>query len=49
MSSLIVSGIAPKAAEWAGVNYPVTIEPNKIPDQLRWDITAFVDMEMDNW
>ena len=42
----IVKRIAPKAAEGAGVNYPVTIELNEIPDQLRWGMTAFVDIEV---
>jgi multidrug resistance efflux pump len=42
----IVTRIAPKAAEGAGVNYPVTIELNDIPDQLRWGMTAFVDIEV---
>jgi multidrug resistance efflux pump len=42
----IVERIAPKAAEGAGVNYPITIELSEIPDQLRWGMTAFVDIEM---
>lgn len=42
----IVSRIAPKAAEGAGVNYPVTIELREIPEQLRWGMTAFVDIEV---
>jgi multidrug resistance efflux pump len=42
----IISRIAPKAAEGAGVNYPVTIELREIPDQLRWGMTAFVDIEV---
>jgi multidrug efflux pump subunit AcrA (membrane-fusion protein) len=42
----IVSRIAPKAAEGAGVNYPVTIELSEIPEQLRWGMTAFVDIEV---
>jgi multidrug resistance efflux pump len=42
----IVTRIASKAAEGAGVNYPVTIELNEIPDQLRWGMTAFVDIEV---
>ena len=42
----IVKRIAPKAAEGAGVNYPVTIELSDIPEQLRWGMTAFVDIEI---
>jgi multidrug efflux pump subunit AcrA (membrane-fusion protein) len=42
----VVSRIAPKAAEGAGVNYPVTIELSEIPEQLRWGMTAFVDIEV---
>jgi multidrug resistance efflux pump len=42
----IIRRIAPKAAEGAGVNYPVTIELSEIPDQLRWGMTAFVDIEV---
>jgi multidrug resistance efflux pump len=40
-----VVSIAPKAAEGSGVNYPVTIELNDIPAELRWGMTAFVDIE----
>lgn len=42
----IVTRMATKAAEGAGVNYPVTIELGEIPDQLRWGMTAFVDIEV---
>jgi len=42
----IVKRIAPKAAEGAGVNYPITIELSEIPGQLRWGMTAFVDIEV---
>jgi hypothetical protein len=41
-----VKRIASKAAEGAGVNYPVTIELNEIPDLLRWGMTAFVDIQV---
>jgi len=37
---------APEAAEGAGVSYPVTIELSDIPNQLRWGMTAFVDIEV---
>jgi multidrug resistance efflux pump len=40
--------IAPKAAEGSGVNYPVMLELNEIPPELRWGMTAFVDIELDS-
>jgi len=47
----IVSGtvtrIATKAGEGSGVNYPVVIELGEIPDNLRWGMTAFVDIQVD--
>jgi len=47
----IVSGtvtrIATKAGEGSGVNYPVVIELDEIPDNLRWGMTAFVDIQID--
>jgi multidrug resistance efflux pump len=42
-----VARIASKAAEGSGVNYPVVIEMDEIPEQLRWGMTAFVDIEVD--
>jgi multidrug resistance efflux pump len=42
-----VTRIAPKAAEGAGVNYPVWIELGEIPEDLRWGMTAFVDIEVE--
>jgi multidrug efflux pump subunit AcrA (membrane-fusion protein) len=36
--------IAPKADTSAGINYPVTLELNEIPTELRWGMTAFVDI-----
>jgi hypothetical protein len=39
--------IAPKAAEGAGVNYTVSLELESIPPQLRWGMTAFVDIQID--
>ncbi|MFL7892100.1 MAG: HlyD family secretion protein [Anaerolineales bacterium] len=48
---LVVEGtvkrIAPKAAGGTGVNYPIIIELKEIPDQLRWGMTAFVDIEVE--
>jgi len=39
--------IAPKTAPGSGVNYPVTIELNDIPAELRWGMTAFVDIDIE--
>lgn len=41
-----VARIAPKASEGSGVNYTVTITLNEIPEELRWGMTAFVDIEV---
>ncbi len=43
----IVVRIASKADEGAGVNYPVVIELADIPENLRWGMTAFVDIQVD--
>lgn len=42
-----VVSIAPKAAEGSGVNFPVILELNEIPAELRWGMTAFVDIELE--
>ena len=42
-----VVSIAPKAAPGAGVNYPVILELSEIPAELRWGMTAFVDIEVE--
>lgn len=42
-----VTRIAPKAAEGAGVNYAVWVELAEIPENLRWGMTAFVDIEVE--
>jgi HlyD family secretion protein len=39
--------IAPKAEEGTGVNYTVVIEPQDLPDAIRWGMTAFVDIEVE--
>jgi HlyD family secretion protein len=39
-----VTRVAPKADEGSGVNYKVVIELDEIPAQLRWGMTAFVDI-----
>ncbi|MBN1536232.1 MAG: efflux RND transporter periplasmic adaptor subunit [Anaerolineales bacterium] len=41
-----VTHVSPKASEGSGVNYTVIIELTEIPDQLRWGMTAFVDIEI---
>lgn len=42
-----VVSIAPKATEGSGVNYPVILELSEIPAELRWGMTAFVDIELE--
>lgn len=42
-----VVSIAPKADEGSGVNFPVTIELEDIPAELRWGMTAFIDIELE--
>jgi len=42
-----VSRIAPKAATGPGVNFPVIIELSEIPAELRWGMTAFVDIDLE--
>jgi HlyD family secretion protein len=39
--------IASKSDEGSGVNYPVVIELEVIPENLRWGMTAFVDIQVD--
>jgi HlyD family secretion protein len=41
-----VARVAPKASEGSGVNYTVVVELDEIPPRLRWDMTAFVDIEV---
>jgi multidrug resistance efflux pump len=40
--------IADKAAEGSGVNFKVVIELSEIPPDLRWGMTAFVDISLDS-
>jgi multidrug efflux pump subunit AcrA (membrane-fusion protein) len=42
-----VDSIAPKASAGSGVNYTVIILLDEIPEQLRWDMTAFVDIQVE--
>ncbi len=50
LADLVLTGrvtqIAPKAAEGAGVNFTVIIELDEVPAELRWGMTAFVDIEI---
>lgn len=41
-----ITSIAPKAAEGSGVNYAVILEMSEVPPELRWGMTAFVDIEL---
>jgi len=42
-----VISIAPKASEGSGVNYTVTLELNEIHPELRWGMTAYIDIELE--
>jgi multidrug resistance efflux pump len=42
-----VTLISPKSSEGSGVNYTVVIELDEIPEALRWGMTAFVDIEVE--
>lgn len=42
-----IQSVADKSAEGSGVNYTADIQLNEIPDGLRWGMTAFVDIEVD--
>lgn len=43
----VITSIAPKAAAGSGVNYTVILKMDEIPANLRWGMTAFVDIELD--
>jgi multidrug efflux pump subunit AcrA (membrane-fusion protein) len=43
----IVISIAPKAAPGSGVNYRVILELSEIPTELRWGMTAFIDIDLE--
>jgi HlyD family secretion protein len=43
-----VISIAPKAAPGSGVNYPVVLELSELHPELRWGMTAYVDIELEN-
>jgi multidrug resistance efflux pump len=38
--------IAPKSNDGSGVNYKITVSLDDVPEQLRWGMTAFVDVEI---
>jgi hypothetical protein len=40
-----ILSIAPKSDGGSGVNYKVTVSLDEVPEQLRWGMTAFVDIE----
>ncbi len=42
-----ITSIAPKATEGSGVNYTVVVELDEVPAELRWGMTAFVDVELE--
>ncbi len=42
-----VISIAPKASEGSGVNYTVTLELSELNPELRWGMTAYIDIELE--
>jgi multidrug efflux pump subunit AcrA (membrane-fusion protein) len=52
LADIVVDGqviyIANKSDEGSGVNYKVILELNEIPEKVRWGMTAFVDIEIEN-
>ena len=42
-----VKSIAPKSAEGSGVNYTVVITMDEVPQALRWEMTAFIDIQVE--
>jgi HlyD family secretion protein len=42
-----VISIAPKASEGSGVNYTVTLELSEEHPELRWGMTAYIDIELE--
>jgi multidrug resistance efflux pump len=43
----VVTSIAPKSSAGSSVNYTVVIELDELPEELRWGMTAFVDIEVE--
>ena len=50
LPDLVIEGeiitIAPKSDGGSGVNYKVTLHFDEVPTQLRWGMTAFVDIDL---
>jgi multidrug resistance efflux pump len=42
-----VKSLAPKASEGSGVNYKAVIELDEVVEELRWGMTAFVDIQVE--
>ncbi len=42
-----ILNVAPKADEGSGVNYTVVVQLDEVPAELRWGMTAFVDVELE--
>jgi len=42
-----IMSIAPKASTGSGVNYTVIVELEDVPQELRWGMSAFVDVELE--
>jgi HlyD family secretion protein len=42
-----VAAISPKAEEGTGVNYTVTVKVDDLPDAIRWGMTAFIDIPVE--
>ncbi|MFN3309693.1 MAG: HlyD family secretion protein [Anaerolineales bacterium] len=51
LPDVVVNGkvvlISPKASEGSGVNYTVVVEMDETPAALRWGMTAFVDIQVE--
>ena len=43
----VVMRIAPKASAGSGVNYTVVVNMDEIPEQLRWGMTAYLDIQLE--
>lgn len=42
-----VTSLAPKASQGSGVNYKAVIELDEVVEELRWGMTAFVDIQVE--
>jgi len=43
----VVTSIAPKVSTLSSVNHAVVLELDEVPEQLRWGMIAFVDIELE--